>query len=271
MANAQPDRDRPNERRRLGFGGEVARLYEKYRRGYPTAVIHTIVDAFALDGRDTVIDLGCGTGQLTVPVARRVGWAVGVDPEADMLWLARGHPDRNITWRLGSGENLPEIAQRAAPQPIGAVTVAVALHWMDDVAVFGTAHDSVRPGGGVAVVTNGKPLWQVDTGWAAELRAFLERHRGRAADQHCGTDDESQQRYRTHLASAGFAVTERHVRYDDDLDFDRLYGMVLSAHSLAMLPRGDDRARFRDALHDALGDGPFPETVDVSVILGRRD
>ncbi|HEY7176041.1 MAG TPA: hypothetical protein VH442_14080, partial [Micromonosporaceae bacterium] len=74
-----PETRAPNARRRLGFGGEVARLYEKYRRGYPPAVIDAIVDAFTLTGRDAIIDLGCGTGQLTVPLAARVGRAVGVD------------------------------------------------------------------------------------------------------------------------------------------------------------------------------------------------
>jgi hypothetical protein len=142
---------------------------------------------------------------------------------------------------------------------------------MDDVALFRDAYALVRPGGGVAVVTNGKPLWHLATEWSAALSAFLVQRSGRSEQQHCGSDDDAQQRYQTNLASAGFTVHERHVRYDDDLDFDRVYGMMLSAHSLATLPQGAERARYRDALHDALGDGPFPQNVDVAIITGRRD
>src|SRR5882757_10193303 len=96
---------------KLGFGGEVARLYASYRRGYPPAVIDAIVDAFGLSRHDTVIDVGCGTGQLTVPLAARVRSVVGVDPEPDVLWLARGHDEDspNVTWLLGSDEELPAI------------------------------------------------------------------------------------------------------------------------------------------------------------------
>jgi ubiquinone/menaquinone biosynthesis C-methylase UbiE len=73
----------------LGFGGEVAGFYHQYRRGYPQAVIDALMSAFALTSDDVVIDLGCGTGQLTLPIASRVRAVAGVDPEPDMLARAR--------------------------------------------------------------------------------------------------------------------------------------------------------------------------------------
>src|SRR5690348_13244460 len=51
----------------LGFGGEVADFYHRYRRGYPPAVLDTLAATFGLTGDDIVVDLGCGTGQLTLP------------------------------------------------------------------------------------------------------------------------------------------------------------------------------------------------------------
>ena len=74
------------------------------------------------------LELGCGTGQLTVPVAARVRSVVGVDPEPDMLWLARGHDEDapNVTWVLGSDEELPAIGASLGNRPIGAITVATA-------------------------------------------------------------------------------------------------------------------------------------------------
>jgi SAM-dependent methyltransferase len=257
---------------KLGFGGEVARLYARYGRGYPPAVIDAIVDTFGLSRNDTVIDLGCGTGQLTVPLAARVLSVVGVDPEPDMLWLARGHDGDtpNVKWVLGSDDQLPAIAASLGNRPIGAITVATALHWMDDPTVFQTAHKLVRPGGGVAVVTNGKPLWHLDIEWSRALHGFLEGWTGRPATMGCGTDDESQRRYRDHLAAAGLRVSATRVAYDDTVDFDHLVGGVLSACPAQMLPRGEERQRFRDGLRGAVGNGPFPETVDVGLLFGVR-
>ena len=258
---------------KLGFSGEVARLYETYRRGYPASVIDAIVDVFGLSTDDSVIDLGCGTGQLTVPLAKRVRVVVGVDPEPDMLWLARGHDSEapNITWVLGSDEDLQAIGATVHERRVGAVTVATALHWMDDIAVFDNAYKLVRPGGGVAVVTNGKPLWDLDIAWSYALRAFLDHWNGRSVTMGCGTDDQAQQRYRDHLAAAGFQVRETRVAYTDELDIDRLVGGVLSAFSARSLPQGDDRQRFRDGTRDAVGDGPFSETVDVGLMFGVRE
>jgi SAM-dependent methyltransferase len=258
--------------RKLGFGGEVARLYARYRRSYPPAVIDIIVDALGLSQDDTVIDLGCGTGQLTVPMAARVRSVVAIDPEPDMLWLARGHDEDtpNVTWVLGSDQELPAIGASLGNRPIGAITIATALHWMDEVAVFHTAHKLVRPGGGVAVVTNGKPLWHLDIGWSRALRGFLEGWIGRPATMACGTDDEAQRRYRTHLAAAGLREVETGVAYTDDLDFDNLVGGVLSTFPVHLLPHGEERKHFRDGLREAVGDGPFPETVDVALLFGVR-
>jgi len=44
----------------LGFSGEVADFYHQYRRGYPSAVIDTLVDTFGLTSDDIAVDLGCG-------------------------------------------------------------------------------------------------------------------------------------------------------------------------------------------------------------------
>lgn len=73
----------------LGFSGEVVHYYQKYRRGYPTPVIDALAAALQLRPDDVVVDLGCGTGQLTLPLARRVRAVIGMDPEADMLEVAR--------------------------------------------------------------------------------------------------------------------------------------------------------------------------------------
>ncbi|WP_406110583.1 class I SAM-dependent methyltransferase [Streptomyces sp. NBC_01003] len=73
----------------VGFSGEIAEYYAKYRPGYPPQVLDALQSAFGLDTDDVVLDLGCGTGQLTVPLASRVRSVIGMDPEPDMLRLAK--------------------------------------------------------------------------------------------------------------------------------------------------------------------------------------
>src|SRR5258708_15180587 len=84
----------------LGFSGEVADFYHRYRHGYPAAVIDALIDAFGLNGQDVVVDLGCGTGQLTLPPARRVRAGGGRCPEPDMLRRAPPAP-QDLGWPDG--------------------------------------------------------------------------------------------------------------------------------------------------------------------------
>jgi SAM-dependent methyltransferase len=55
----------------LGFRGNVVDFYHRFRRGYPPEVIDSLAGAFRLTADDIVVDLGCGTGQLTLPIAQR--------------------------------------------------------------------------------------------------------------------------------------------------------------------------------------------------------
>src|SRR5580658_1693830 len=97
----------------LGFRGEVADFYHRYRHGYPDAVLDALTGAFGLTGQDVVVDLGCGTGQLTLPLAARVRAVVGIDPEPDMLRRARqaaGERDvQNVTWMIGADTDVPAL------------------------------------------------------------------------------------------------------------------------------------------------------------------
>jgi trans-aconitate methyltransferase len=257
-----------------GFRGEIADLYHSYRRGYPRAVLDAVVGAFGLGGDDVVVDLGCGTGQLTVPMAARVRAVVGVDPEPDMLNRARRAAAEqgvaNASWMIGTDADLPALRALLGPRAVGAVTIGQALHWMDHGELFPAALSLIRPGGGVAVITNGTPLWQQDSAWSRALRRFLEHWLGGPTTATCGTDAASQQRYRDGLIEAGYNVREQSVEYASDLDLDQLVGGIYSALGVARLPAPDQRPAFAEQVRRAVAPHqPLTEHVRVAMLLGR--
>jgi SAM-dependent methyltransferase len=258
----------------LGFSGEVADLYHRYRHGYPGAVIDTLAGAFGLTGQDVVVDLGCGTGQLTLPTARRVRAVIGVDPEPDMLRRARqaakdmGVP--NVSWMLGADTDIPALRGLLGDRSAGAVTVGQALHWMHHADLFRAVVPLVRAGGGIAVVTNGTPLWLQDTDWSRALRSFMEGWLDTKLTYPCGTDETSQRRYQEDLAAAGFEVLSTAVDYVADLDLDRLVGGVYSALGVTRLPAPDQRAAFAEQVRAALAPHDhFTEHVHVAILAGK--
>lgn len=259
----------------LGFGGEVAGFYHQYRRGYPSAVIDTLVGAFGLTSDDIVIDLGCGTGQLTLPIARQVHAVVGVDPEPDMLARARraaaDHGVSNATWVLGTDTDIPALSALLGGRRAGAVTIGQALHWMRYRELIPALVPLLRPGGGIAVVTNGTPLWLQDSPWSRALRGSLEQWLGTTAAGSTGTDEASQQRYRDAMAEAGLGVTEIRYDYADELDFDRLVGGIYSALPAQRLPPPAQRTAFTDQIYRAVAPhAPFTEHVPVRILAGQR-
>ena len=260
----------------LGFGGEVAALYQRYRHGYPSELVDELISALGVGRGDLVVDLGCGTGQLTLPVAARVRAMIGVDPEPDMLVQARLAANEagvsNISWMMGTDRDLPALRAALDDGSVAALTVGQALHWMAHRDLFVEAHSLLRGGGGIAVLTNGTPLWMQNSYWSRRLHAFLERWLDCELTACCGTDEASQTRYREDLANAGYRVLAVAQDYVAELDFDALLGGVLSAMPRDLLPHARKRRVFADGLRAAVGPAErFDEPVHVSALVGRMD
>ncbi|MCR6489362.1 methyltransferase domain-containing protein [Amycolatopsis sp. OK19-0408] len=254
------------------FGGEVSEFYQRFRRGYPPSVAEALATAFALTPGDVVLDLGCGTGQLTRVLAPRVGAVLGMDPEPAMLAQARRATSApNVGWLLGADSDIGALTPALGPGRLAAVTVAQALHWMDHERLFADVRPLLRPGGGVAVVTNGEPLWLQDTAWSAALREVVSSFLGTPVHRTCGTDDASQARYRTALEAAGYAVDQRVVEYVTTLTVEEIVGGVYSAMSPEQLPAPDAREAFTKRVRAAVvPHGPLREQVRVRLLIGVR-
>ena len=252
------------------FGGEVSEYYQRFRRGYPPEVADALAAAFAVTRDDVVLDLGCGTGQLTRVLAPRAGAVLGMDPEPAMLAKARqAKTEPNVSWLLGADSDVGALLSLFGPGRFAAVTVAQALHWMDHERLFTEVRPLLRPGGGLAVVTNGEPLWLQDTAWSAALREVVSSYLGTPLHRTCGTDEASQARYADALSAAGYAVDLRAVEYVTTLTVEEIVGGVFSAMSPEQLPGADARPAFTERVREAVTPhGPLREHVVVRILTG---
>lgn len=258
----------------LGFRGEVADLYHMYRHGYPAAVFDVLIDAFGLNDQDVAVDLGCGTGQLTLPMAGRIRAVLGVDPEPDMLLRAQraAHDEgiSNVSWMIGTDTDVTALRGLLGDRSTGVVTIGQVLHWMRHEVLFPALVPLLRAGGGIAVLTNGPPLWLQQSDWSRALRAYLERWLDTGLTFQCGTDGQSQRRYQEALAMAGFDVSSTAVDYVAELNLEQLIGGVYSALPVDQLPAPDQRLDFAEQVRAALGPhDQFSEPVHVAIVVGR--
>lgn len=207
-------------------------------------------------------------------MAARVRAVVGVDPEPDMLKCARQAAGergvRNLAWMVGADTDIPALRALLGSNSVAAVTIGQALHWMNHMDLFRAIIPLIRPGGGVAVVTNGTPLWLHDSDWSRALRNYLEHWLDTKLTSACGTDERSQRRYQDDLALAGFDVLATAIDYVAELDLDQLVGGIYSALPVAWLPAPDQRPVFAEQIRKALAPYEhFREPVHVAILAGR--
>ncbi|NNH72937.1 class I SAM-dependent methyltransferase [Nocardia uniformis] len=129
----------------------AAPYYAKFRPGYPPQFFTELRKRFGLNGTQQVLDLGCGTGQIAIPLAPAVATVFAVDPDHDMLAEGkRSAADTdNIEWLRGDSSNLDSLNL----PPLDAVIMGKSFHWTDRTALLSNLDTLIRPHGAVVVVT----------------------------------------------------------------------------------------------------------------------
>src|SRR4030095_17089080 len=67
---------------------EVPPLYDEVRPGYPAAIVDAILAFAALHADRRILEIGCGTGQITLPFAERGYGIVALEPGDALAALA---------------------------------------------------------------------------------------------------------------------------------------------------------------------------------------
>ena len=134
------------------FAGAAA-YYDRGRLPNSPGLADAFKQALGLDGRGRLLDVGCGPGTVTLPLACLFGEVVGLDADAGMIHEARRLSSErgvmNARWVQGRAEDLPADLGR-----FGVVTFAASFHWMDRPRVAGIIRGMLEPDGAVVHVDN---------------------------------------------------------------------------------------------------------------------
>ncbi|ONK15372.1 class I SAM-dependent methyltransferase [Streptomyces sp. MP131-18] len=151
MTHAKRD-DRPEESRREGLRrtfDEDAELYDRARPGYPPGLYDDLAELAGARPGGHVLEVGCGTGQATVPLARLGCRITAVEAGPHMAAVAR----RNLAGAAAVEVVTADFESWPLPEePFDVVVAATAFHWIDPAVRMAKAAEALRPGGALAVV-----------------------------------------------------------------------------------------------------------------------
>lgn len=155
-----------------------------------------LIDLLAPKPGELILDLGCGSGELTQQLADSGAKVIGLDASADMI--AKAHEQfPALDFRVGDG------ATFELPERFDAVFSNAALHWMPAAAaVVQQIHRPLKPGGRLVAEMGGQ-------GNVAQIINALLRHLHQRGHTHIRTEwwyFPSPGEYATLLEQHGFRV-----------------------------------------------------------------
>lgn len=236
------------------FKGAAA-YYAKYRRPYPQEWLRDIVEYFSLDGEGTFLDLGCGTGELTVPLAAHFEKTIGVDPSNEMIEEAKKRAaEKKIEWV----ENKAEDFLREFDRTLRLTTAGVSLQWMNKAFVLEEIYAHTVRSGGMAIIGDASPVRGKDKTepWKIRRQEIIEKYLGpvRRAGDALHTDFiPVRTTFTEDIANSPFKTFEvKSYTYKTERTLDEIVGFIYSTSYAAKRLFGNQAEEFEKELRQEL-------------------
>ena len=246
--------------------------YARYRPGYGDGAIQHLRQRFLLDDSATVLDLGCGTGQIAIPLSEHVGDVVAMDPNDAMLREGRriaGAAGRtNIEWRVGSDADLSE--------ELGTfrlITIGRAFHWMDQERTLKRLYRMAEPGGGIAILDDDEWFTQGVHTWQDGVYGIVAEYIDDLPDR-TGPIDEYPNPWDELVAKFEFDDVEKHTaEFEREWTIDDVVGYLFTLSYSTPETIGDEKDALESDVRSLLaedGRERFPQTARVTIISGKK-
>ncbi len=229
----------------------TAYYYARFRKPYPREIFRAMIDRFRLDGTGNLLDVGCGTGLLSLPIAEQFEGVTGIDPDPEMIEEARRQAEQleveNARFLVAGGEDIdPGMGE------FRLILFGSSLHWMDINDVLAKARAVLAPGGGIAIC--GVPsIWGGESEWERAVVETVQRWLGADRRAGCGAFPQSDRPFEEVLPDNGFTnLSTESIECEFELDIPFIIGHLYSTSYCSRKMLGDRADAFEDHLTETL-------------------
>lgn len=230
----------------------AALLYDEARPGYPDELFEDVVSLSNIRPDGRIFEIGCGTGQATVPFARRGYSMLCIELGENLAGVARrnlaAYPRAEVC--TGSFEESP-----VEEGMFDLVISATAFHWLDPALAYKKVARLLRPKGAIALFWNEHVHSDASKGFFEAAQEIYEREASEiAVDNYKGPPHPGEVTDRTsEIESTGLfgEVATRSYRWDEAYD-TKSYIRVLNTYSGHRNLNGPARQRLLHSIADLI-------------------
>lgn len=251
----------------------TAQFYAKFRLCYPRELIEMIVGFYPQAGRSRVLDLGCGTGQLTVPLSSYFEQAVGVDINAEMIEQARRESLRqgidNVEWHHMPAEEVDRLHQ-----PYDLIVSGNSFHWMDRELILNKSYELLNDKGGMVILA-GNSVWNGEQDWQRRTVQVIRKWLGGERKAGQGLYPKKPKLHEEFIKESRFQLAKKGDFYFSHAwSLEEFLGYLYSTSFCNKSLLGDAAGAFEEELSRELlrlhPDGVFREEVEITYFFLTR-
>ena len=140
-----------NRMERAATFDKIAELYDASRKGYPSRLFDALLSSLPVEAeRADILEIGCGTGQATLPLAQRGCRILAVEIGPNLARIAGE--------KLAGFANVEIVNSRfedfAPPRRFDMVLAVTSWHWIDPEVRYARAAAALKPHGILAFTAN---------------------------------------------------------------------------------------------------------------------
>lgn len=247
----------------------TAVYYSRYRIPYPQELIDNLIEHAGLQQNGILLDLACGPGRLTIPLANSFSKVIAIDIDSEMIAVGKDDSKKqgiyNIEWLIGRAEEL-----ELEPNSADLITMGDAFHRLDQSLILDQANRWLKPGAYVAIVGM-YSIWRGNEEWHKLVSEIINKWTPLPPVINISEYRD----YGLMLKDKGFIDTATEsFEFPNHCTIDSIVGYLYSTSRCSKKILGNNASEFEAELRTGLTklneQGVFSENIKCGYTIGRK-